>query len=411
MANPLVTPNMSLTEPGIGNTLSPTWAQDLNADMGIIDQHNHAPGSGVQITPAGININQDLPFLDHNAVGLRSTRYQPQSAPLSSGTDLGCVYVSGVDLYYNDVSGNQIRITSLGGVAGTPGSIANLVSPASASYVSGSSTFVWQSSSGVGANMDAATYILRYPSTGYPTPSGNYIALQAPASLTGGYALTLPGTVPSGNSFLQFNSSGALVQGPLISGGITSTNIASGTILGSNIASGTITASNILSNTLTPTQIAVQSLTGGSGGSIAFGTITGSGSAFSNIAAATISGANVISSPGFNGNVKSNGQFVAVSRVNATNPMAITRGSVLSGGGAGTGEGFTSSTSGTGIYNVVFTGVNTYADTPAITVTPVSPNLYCAITSQSASGFTVTITDSSFNGHASAFNFIAMGQL
>lgn len=370
MPNPVVTPNMSLTEPGIGNTLSPTWAQNLNTNFLTIDQHNHAPGSGVQITPAGININQDLPFLDNNAVGLRSSRYQSQASPLSLGTDLNCTYVSGVDLYYNDGSGNQIRLTALGGIAGTPGSISNLVSPASASYVTADSTFVWQSSSGVAANMDAATYILRYPSTGYPTPTGTFIALQAPSTLATGYAMTFPVSLPSGNSFLQFNSSGALVQGPLITGGITSTNIsASANILGTqlspsaNILGTQLSASaNILGSQLSSTADIL-------GNQIRGRTITGS-----NLVLGTVSGAEIASSVNLGGTPQVLGKDIVTNVANpfGANGLQIMRAQVSAAGTLVSGEGFTVSLA-AGVYTVTFN--TAFADIPIATITPINATL------------------------------------
>src|ERR1700676_3434029 len=119
----------------------PQYAFDLNSCLSILDQHDHTTGLGNPITPSAMLINADLPFGDFNLYNLRSTRYTVQPSILTLPTDIGCLFVSGVDLWYNDVNGNHIQITALGGVAGTPGSIANLVSPASASYVSGTETF------------------------------------------------------------------------------------------------------------------------------------------------------------------------------------------------------------------------------------------------------------------------------
>lgn len=202
---------MNLPVPGVGQTVGPTYASDVNTSLNMIDSHTHAPGSGVPITPSGLNINSDLPMQSNNAVSVRTIRFAPQPSLISgSGADIGCLYESGVDLYYNDGSGNQVRITQSGGVAGSPGSISNLVAPASAAYVAVNSTFVWQSDSGIAANMDAGTLIIRYPGS-YPTPSGNYIALQAPTGLATGYALTLPTTTPATlGSWMTSTTSGVL---------------------------------------------------------------------------------------------------------------------------------------------------------------------------------------------------------
>lgn len=195
---------MGLQIPEIGVETGPAWAQDVNNSLSLIDQHNHTPGSGVQVPSAGLNINTNLSFQGNQLTSLGAGVFSIQSASPSADA---CIYAKGVDLYYNDGNGNVIQITSNGGVAGTPGAIANLASPASAAYVSASGTFVWQQNSNVAANMDAGTYLIRYPGS-YPSPSGNYIAIQAPSSLATGFALTLMPSLPAATSYLTVNSSG-----------------------------------------------------------------------------------------------------------------------------------------------------------------------------------------------------------
>lgn len=202
MPNIILTPNMSLPVPVVGVDPGPDWANNVNASFTILDGHNHSSGSGVNITPSGININIDLPMNGNNLTLIRSSRYQIQDSPLSLGTDLNCTYVSGVDLYYNDGNGNQVRITQSGGVAGSPGSIANLTSPASASYVAGSSTFVWQSAASTPANMDGGSFIFRNI-----TASSNGITISPPNALGSSYSLILP-ALPGSQSFMTLDASG-----------------------------------------------------------------------------------------------------------------------------------------------------------------------------------------------------------
>lgn len=204
MSGESISPNMSLVLPGVGVTTGPQYAQDLNDSLNIIDQHDHSPGSGVPITPTGLNINQDLSFINNNAINLRSARFTAQPAILSLPADLGSLYVTGVDLYYNDISGNQIQLTQNGGVAGTPGSIANLVSPASAAYVSGSQTFVWQSNINTPANMDFASAILRNLSA-----NSKGLTLAPPAAMALDYTITLP-ALPASDKILTISNTGAV---------------------------------------------------------------------------------------------------------------------------------------------------------------------------------------------------------
>lgn len=203
MADTVVSPNMNLPVPIVGQDAGPQYATDVNSCLNVIDGHNHSSGSGVQITPNGLLINTDLPFNQNNLTLVNSVRFGPLAMPLpASSPDLGCLYESGVDLYFNDGAGNQIRITQSGGIAGSPGSIANLTSPASASYVSGTATFVWQSDANTAANMDAGSYILRNI-----TDNSKGLTLNPPSAMASDYSLILP-NIPAQTSVLGIDNTG-----------------------------------------------------------------------------------------------------------------------------------------------------------------------------------------------------------
>lgn len=183
----------------------PQYATDINSCLALIDQHDHSVDKGTPVTPAGMNINLDLEFNGNNATELRSTRFDVQPSPISAPTDLGCTYVSGVDLYYNDVNGNQVRITQSGAIAGTPGSIGGLTPPASVTYNSGTSTFIFQSTTATPANLDAASIIIREL-----VANGKGVTLSAPAALAANYTLTMPSSLATSSSFVTSDPSGNL---------------------------------------------------------------------------------------------------------------------------------------------------------------------------------------------------------
>jgi hypothetical protein len=172
--------------------------------MTQIDQHDHSTGKGTPVTPSGLNINQDLPFNDNNATELRSTNYEVQISPLAGPSDIGCVYVSGVDLYYNDENGNQIRITQSGSIAGSPGSISGLTPPASVSY--SPITFTFQSTTATAANIDAGSFTFRDT-----VANAKGITVQSPVGLANNYSLVWPSALPStavGFKFLTVDGTG-----------------------------------------------------------------------------------------------------------------------------------------------------------------------------------------------------------
>lgn len=205
MANITISPNMNMPIPVVGMDPGPDWATNVVSCLNIIDAHQHVTlTSGVPITPAGINITADLPFNSNNATLLRSTRFVAQSAPLSLGSDIGCLYVSGVDLYYNDESGNQVRITQSGSVTGASGTITGLPSgTASASYSAG--TFTFQSATNTPATLSVGSVVV-----GQQVASGYGVTLSANASQAANFGVTFPAALPGALSLATLDSSGNL---------------------------------------------------------------------------------------------------------------------------------------------------------------------------------------------------------
>lgn len=213
-------PNMNLTIPTVSQEPGPDYASDINSSLSVIDAHDHSTGKGVQITPAGLNINSDLSLGANNATQARSLRFNAQPSPISGISDLGCIYESGVDLYYNDGSGNQIRITQSGGVAGSPGSITGLVAPATVTYVA--PTFVFQSGVNIAGNLDGRNLVLRNS-----TASSNGLTLSPPNAIASDYTITMP-TLPGSQSIMTLDASGAIATPAVYP--ITAAGIATGTI-------------------------------------------------------------------------------------------------------------------------------------------------------------------------------------
>lgn len=241
MADYSNSPNMNLPVPNVGVAPGPEWAQLLNACLTLIDQHTHVSGSGVPVNPGGMNINSDLTFNSNNLTSARSIRFSAQNTPIAQAADIGCLYESGVDLYYNDGLGNQVRITQSGGVVGSPGSISNLASPASATYVSGNQTFVWQSAANTPANLDCASILIRNLSAG-----SNALTLNPPNAMGTNYSLTFP-TLPGAQSFVTLDASGNFGAPIAFSQGVTRSNLAA---VGQQISSSCGNATTVNSNTM-----------------------------------------------------------------------------------------------------------------------------------------------------------------
>jgi hypothetical protein len=198
MSNSTISPNMNLIIPTVGVDPGPDWANNVNASLSILDQHNHSGNSGVPVNPAGININSDLPFNSNNATLLRSARFSVQASPLALATDIGCIYVSGVDLYYNDISGNKIKLTAGGTVNATSSGISS--GTATASFIS--SVLVVNAASNTPANIQAASILF-----GNNVSGSKYVTVSPVNSLSTNYNLVLP-TLPAVQSIMTLDASG-----------------------------------------------------------------------------------------------------------------------------------------------------------------------------------------------------------
>lgn len=247
----MATPNMSLTLPVVGVTAGPTYATQVNAALTVIDGHDHATGSGVQITPAGLNINADLSINSHNVTDVETVRFTAQPAALAGiSPNLAALYVVNEDLYYNDGLGNQIAITTAGAVVGAPGNITNLLPPASVTYTSGGSpNYKFMSTATISANLDAASILMRNPGV-----TATYaLTLQAP-TLTNNYSITLP-PIPLVPSFMEIDNSGIVTSTVPVSLGITAANLAADSVTNAKILNDAVTTAKILNANVTPAKL------------------------------------------------------------------------------------------------------------------------------------------------------------
>jgi len=211
-------PNMNLPVPSVGSESGPQYAFDINACMSLIDTHDHSPGRGVQITPAGININAILSFNNNPATSLSYTSFVAGALASSTLQSVSVAPVSSInELFYTDSNGTQTQITSNG--------IVNVIASAIPGESYSAGTFIWtQTQSSLPttpANFDIGSITLR------PNVAGttNGVTLTPPSSISSAYTINLP-TIPVANSILLLNSTGAMstvsgASGTYLAGGST----------------------------------------------------------------------------------------------------------------------------------------------------------------------------------------------
>lgn len=355
-----LSPNMNLPISTVGVNSGLDWENNLNSSLSLIDLHDHSSGKGVPLTPSSLNINADFPLNTNNLTLTRSVRFTPQSAALALVTDIGCLYEAGVDLYYNDGSGNQIRLTQSGSIVGTAGSITGLPSgTASAAFAAG--VFTFQASTATGANIDGASHIFRNA-----TANSKGLTLSPPNAMAADYSLVLP-SVPGTTNFMQLDSSGNMSATIAVLGALTTSNLsASAGILGTQIASATLTAANIANATITSAKIVQNTITGGATGNLALATI-----ADGNMVANTLTGSSIVSNVNLQGlGVKAGGRCVIAAGANTitTNGLVIGRATFLSDGTLIAGEGITYVSGGLGNLVIDYTGLS-FASRPTVLLT------------------------------------------
>lgn len=232
------TPYMGLNLPTPSLDPGPDWAAALNAALAFVDQHTHNPGSGLQVTPSGLNINASLPFNNQAATLLQAANFTQQT----SLATLNALWV-GKDgnLYFNDGVGDpSIQITSGGNVLANASGISD--PPASAAFVSSILTVL--AAANTPADIQCASILM-----GNNVALTNYLTLEPPASMSSSFNLVLPTPPASVTSFLQCDSSGNITAAvPTTGGGIISTLAANATSGSRNL---------VVSNTNTTNQLAI----------------------------------------------------------------------------------------------------------------------------------------------------------
>ena len=231
-----ITPNMGLILPTPGQEPGPQYGVDQNQSGTITDGHNHTPGSGVQIPPAGLDISTNLNFQNNSPYNVSSVIF---SVPASNSglTTLYTAPQSGggiTDLFYNDGAGNVIALTKAGEVNATIASIPG------ESYAGG--TFTWKQGAGstTPANFDIGSVTIR-PNV---AATSNGVVLGPPSGISSQYNVQLP-IVPGVTSIMQLDSSGNML-GTLVpdnstivissqvlqvpASGITTTQLANGAV-------------------------------------------------------------------------------------------------------------------------------------------------------------------------------------
>lgn len=230
---------MNLPIPSVGLEAGPQYAFDVNSCLTLIDAHDHSPGKGVAVTPAGLNINNTLDMQGNSLINLFNAVFTAQTMATNTLQALSVAPGNETpalqDLWYTDSAGNKVQLTSNGLVNATIASIPG------ESYAAG--TFFWKQGTGstIPANFDIGSITIR-PNVAL-TSYG--VTLSPSAGIASAYTLTLP-LIPASNSFVTLDNTGVLntalpdnstiqIASGVVSvktGGITTAQLGDGSVTG-----------------------------------------------------------------------------------------------------------------------------------------------------------------------------------
>lgn len=393
----MATAYMNLTLPVVGplGTQGPDWANQVNAALNQIDSHDHSSGKGKQITPSGININQTFSLNSNQlaevaSIALDNLGTQPTAANL--------IYEFGGELFYNDINGAQVQITSGGAInISSIGTITGDYSTSSAdlTYIDAAKTFIFKQNATTTAEVNCGP-IKIYRNT----PGSPYAQIQQDATQAGNIDWTLPPSYPASTLPIKASSSGALLITQIVAADIATDAVETAKIKDLNVTTGkladqSVTAAKLANNTITASQIAN-------------GTIT----ATQISSVANIAGSQIANDPSFTGTVNATTNMTVNSKsvVTGSAALAIIRGTLrgaenpfLTPPTILAGEGFTAPVQ-SGIGQIInFT--TAFSATPTVVATMGSStyqNIKIESVSTTSCRINLSVTDA-------VFHFIAIG--
>ena len=191
------TPNMQLVVPGVGTEPGPLYATDINQSLSTIDSHDHSIGKGSPVPASALNWDANI-SINNKAISNINYLSLTSLGSTLAGSVTSALYSYNGDLYYNNGSGNGIKMTA--GTALNVTSTGISSGTANASFISNVLTVT--AAPTVPANIDGASIVLRNN-----TANSKGITLSPPVALASDYILVLP-SLPAQTNVMTLDSSG-----------------------------------------------------------------------------------------------------------------------------------------------------------------------------------------------------------
>lgn len=232
----MATPYMNLILPVVGplGTQGPDWANEINAALTLIDQHDHSSGLGKQITPAGLNINQTFQMNSNQISEIASLALDNLVAQPSSSN---LIYEYAGELYFNDANANQVQLTSGGTInvasVGTISGDYGGSNPANVSFSNSTETYLFTKAPGETGSIACG------PISIYQNVAGSYYAkIQQNVAQAANVDWTLPVALPATKLPMKSSASGVLELSQILTSEIADAQITEGKLTASVAGNG-----------------------------------------------------------------------------------------------------------------------------------------------------------------------------
>lgn len=202
-----ILPNISLELPDTGSDIG-TWGAIVNADLRLVDAHDHTSGKGVRIVTSALNINADLSFGGFAALDVGKIDFSPVAA-LAAGAVTLFVNSADNELYWRSNGGTNVKLTSgtslntslVGGIVGDYTSVS-----AEVAYDDSLDRYTFKQQGTPKTWAKLACGDVQIFETG--TNESVSVRLKCPAALAASFDITLPLALPASTQLWQITSAG-----------------------------------------------------------------------------------------------------------------------------------------------------------------------------------------------------------
>lgn len=202
---------MGLAYPTQGDT-EDIWGTVLNTLLGLVENHDHSSGKGVQIPSSALAIDADVSWATHAITSMLAIEFsEVATSSVTSYVDALFVNAADHNLYFRNQGGTNVQVTSgntlnvsiVGGIGGDYSTVGALFS-----YDDSTRRYLAQQEGSPRPWAGLATGDIDLYQKA--ASIANKVTIKSPSALAASYAVTMPAALPSAQALLQMDASGNL---------------------------------------------------------------------------------------------------------------------------------------------------------------------------------------------------------